>query len=74
VNKWTAFSRDFIHRCCDLENKITEKLKEIERLKQEIVFSQKYRKEQEDFIRLKKDAETLKEKVRFFVIILRFMH
>lgn len=37
-----------------MENKLKAKLNEIDRLKQEIAYSQKYRKEQEDFIRKKR--------------------
>ena len=53
----------YLKRCCDMENKLKTKLNEIDRLKQEIAYSQKYRKEQEDFIRKKKEEDILKEKV-----------
>ena len=53
-----------------MENKLKSKLNEIDRLKQEIAYSQKYRKEQEDFIRKKKEEDILKEKVMKFKVFL----
>lgn len=46
-----------------MENKIRERNNEIERLRKEISFSQRFRKEQEEIIREKKNEDILKEKV-----------